>query len=76
MMSWLESVINPLEIIAEKAVHGGEQPREVLVRNRDPKVNVFGGAMVAVMIHGVTAHEQILNPGAVQALQKLAEFGR
>jgi hypothetical protein len=29
-----------------------------------------------VIVHGITTHEQILNPGAVQARQKLAEFGR
>ena len=68
-------LVQAREILAEKVTDGRQQPVEIFFGNRDPEVNVLREAMISVMVYGVTAHEQIFNPGAVLARQKLAEFG-
>ena len=69
-------LVQTFEVAAKEIMHRRQEPAEIVVRNCDPEINVPRKAVITVMIHGVTAHEQVFNSGAIEARQKFAEFGR
>lgn len=71
-----KSFIEALQITFEKETDSFQKPVVIRIRYRYPKINISCEAMVAVEINSKPAHQKIFNSGAVQTLQKLAEFGR